>query len=55
MIRTVALMGTIVTIQVVGHGADDQRTARRKKPSSVPLDGFARSKPAALDSTRRAK
>ena len=28
MIRTVAVMGTIVTIQVVGHGADGQSVER---------------------------
>ena len=31
MIRTVALMGTLVTIHVVGHGADEQRTSEMEE------------------------
>jgi len=42
MIRTVALMGTIVTIHVVGHGADDQRTGQTEETVERAFGWFRR-------------
>jgi FAD:protein FMN transferase len=41
-VRTLPLMGTLVTIQVVGHGADAQQDAHRKEIVARAFDWFCR-------------
>ena len=41
-LRTVALMGTFVTIHVVGHGADPQQTIRREETVERAFEWFRR-------------
>ena len=40
--RTVMLMGTVVTIQVIGHGADQQQAIERQESVERALDWFRR-------------